>query len=129
MALERDEYGYPRKVGEVAIEEVDERVGWAVFTGRDGDSINWHAFFRRKEDAEHYVSSNEDSDSDHHVFDPCIVPAAVIGGRIVAANHYDDELGAGVILRLANVVGDEAETFREDAGRRTSTASPEGNAK
>lgn len=119
-AIERDEYGHPANIGEVAIEEVEERLGWAVFGGCEGETANFHAFFKHKSDADEYVAwCTKDHDADNWITDPGVAAAAIIGGRIVAANHYDDEIGAGVIARAAGVLGDEAERFKDEAAPKS----------
>ena len=123
MTIERDER--PKSIGEVSLEPVSERVGWAVFTGVEGEEPHFHAFFARREDAARYAfgPASKAGDEEGWLFDPGIAPAAIIDGEIFAANHYDDELSAGVLLRAAGVHGEDADRFREEATPRVVTRS------
>jgi hypothetical protein len=124
MTLERDEHGHPKDIGEVTIEEVQQRTGWALFTGCDGEVAHFHAFFACKADAERYIEHcQKDTEGDEYMCDPGLAPAAVIDGHIVAANHYDDELGAGVMVRASGVYGEDAERLCKEAAP-VSSATP-----
>lgn len=123
--LKRDEYGHPKDIGEVRVEEVEERCGWALFILCEGDIVYFHSFWKRKADALRYIDiCNADHDSDDYMTDHGLAPAAIIDGRIVAANHYDDELGANVVLRAAGINGEDAERLREEATPKAADARP-----
>jgi hypothetical protein len=76
----------------VLIETEDEPVGWAVYSGIDGEVPTFVAYFADEKRAEEYIAAvTADSDADWWMCDPGMVPAAIEGGRIFAANHGRDE--------------------------------------
>ena len=121
--IERDEDGWPKPLGGVDLEPVTRRVGWAVFTGCEGETVNFHAFFAWREDAVRYVCSDaaKDADGDAYLLDPGIAPALISDGQIIAANHYDDVLCAGAVLLGAGIFGEEADRYLVEAAEPRST--------
>ncbi len=100
-------------VGDVLIETVDARPGWAVFTGCDGEEPHFHAFFATRADAEQYLKfCDADPDSDAYLCDPDIAPAVA---DIIAANHFDYAEGAAAVVEAAHLTVHEAEDFRAEA--------------
>ena len=115
--IERDEHGHPKSINEVDLEEVTERTGWAVFTGCEGETAHFHAFFASREDAYAYITSREctDHDSDRYLCDPGVAPAVLADGSIIAANHYDDVKGARACAQAIDLRSDLAADFVAEA--------------
>jgi hypothetical protein len=119
MSTEDDwHHNVPVGSDRVDVEKVDQKTGWALFTGCEGEDAHFVAFFADRERAERYMAfCHKDSDSDDfmHEGDACVVPALVHGGHLCAANRYNAELGIRAIGLLDELRPDEVEAFLKEA--------------
>ncbi len=64
-------------------------IGWAVFTGTDGESPNFYAFYAREDDARHAIEvrSDEPGEEGHaRLFDATYVLAILTKRGVIASN-------------------------------------------
>jgi hypothetical protein len=67
----------------------DDADGWAVFTGCEGDSPNFCAFFADKEDAEAFIALPDPEEPEcKRLCDPDIVVAVLTEQGVIAANDF-----------------------------------------
>jgi len=103
------------RIGDVLIEHIDQPTGWAVFTGCEGEDPSFHAYFATLEGAELFLKACRNPDSDTYLCDPTIVPAALVDGEIVIANHCIDVEGAEAVVKAAGLGELEGQVLVDEA--------------
>jgi hypothetical protein len=104
------------RVDDVNIETQDDRTGWALFTGSEGEDPTFVAFFQHRSMAESYIEAcSKDSDAPWYLFEPCIAPAVVTADGILVANHYDLLLGAKALAKKAGLSDYHSKRLRQEA--------------
>lgn len=110
------------------VEDREDMLGWAIFTGAEGEDPSFHAFFTDLSVAENYLLSTEirssvetdaeqgafqRGDADDGLCDPVIVPACVMRLRV----GVDDMASAAraVVEATATAGHPRAKRFLEDA--------------
>lgn len=106
---------------DVKVERYDQRTGWAVFTGCEGDDPTIVAFFFARKMADGYLTATQrDPESDEFLCDPAIAPAAITNdGVIVVANDYRDELCVEAVLQAAEINDFDATQLRKEVADLT----------
>lgn len=97
------------------IEVIEERVGWALFTGADGEVPHFVGFFLDEERAETMSKAlRPDDNSDHDWVPACIAE----DGRILAANTFEPKEVAERMATEARLSPLDTERLRAVCGKR-----------
>lgn len=88
----------------------DSHNGYAVFTGINGETENFCAFFVHEKDAEAFVAAPDPEEPESKAaFDPCIVIAVLTPRGIVASNDFGIETHDQLRTVFARFLEDEAD--------------------